>query len=68
MKKLIRSIATGAFLTQEGGWTEQVFRSRRFSDLSQAVNTKEILQLTEVELYYSFSEEISEWDFALPLG
>ena len=67
MKKLIRSIATGAFLAEEGGWTNQVFRSREFPDSSQAARAKDTLQLEDVELYYSFDEEVSEWDFTLPL-
>jgi hypothetical protein len=68
MKRLIRSKATRLFLAAAGGWTDEVGQALRIGEFKDVWTTAQRLQLQEVELYYSFSDWVSEWDFALPLN
>ncbi len=69
MKKLIRSTTTRAFLTPNGGWTNEIKGAREFSDYAEAATLRLQLLLKDVEMYYAFSEEASsQSDFTLPLN
>lgn len=68
VKKFVRARATKRFLTRDQSWTEDLTGAWSFTDLSEGEATIARLQLLDVEIYYSFGEElkISEWDFCLP--
>ncbi len=57
------------FLTEDGGWTDDISQAWHFSRVESPSIAKERFNLKEVELYYSFKDEEipSEWDFAIPL-
>jgi hypothetical protein len=69
MRKLIRNRATHAFLTEGGGWTEDVTRAMPLTDEEQAVVVKDHLRLENIDLYYRYFEgRETVWDFAVPLN
>jgi hypothetical protein len=68
MRKLIRSKSTGAFLTVDEGWANDLASAREFTEERQAIEAAQRLRLKGVELYYSFrSIEVAPWDFTIPL-
>jgi hypothetical protein len=69
MRKLIRSKSTGAFLTADRGWTNDLVSARGFLQASSAIEEARRLNLEDAEIYYSFSPvEVTPADFAIPLG
>jgi hypothetical protein len=66
--KVIRSRATRMFLTQGGGWTDQVAEAAHFAGVSPALGAAFELGLRGVELCVFFSDlGPTGRDFALPL-
>lgn len=68
MKKLIRNIATKAFLTENGGWTSELKLAKEFRDERSLQRACLTYHLRNCELYYLFGDTLSEqYDFAIPL-
>ncbi len=69
MKKLVRNKATGAFLTGNGDWTQNLSKARVCIDYWEARTLQQQFKLRDVEVYYSEgNESLSEGDFSLPLA
>ena len=68
MTRLIRKKASQAFLTREGGWTDDPRQAWQLPGNLEARAAMHELQLHDVELYYCYLEQqTSHWDFVVPL-
>ena len=68
MRKLIRFRSTRAFVSKDGGCTDNVEQAWDFSTGIEAVGIAHELNLRDVEMYYSFDDsKPSQWDFTIPI-
>lgn len=66
MRRLLRSKANRAFLTKDGVWTRDLRQAWEFKETDEWLSAA--LDLKDVELYYSFDENLpSPLDFTVPL-
>ncbi len=67
MMKLVQNKATKAFLAKDGAWTTDCRLAQVFPTMEAAMAAVGYHQLTGVELYYRFGEDVSKFDFTITL-
>ncbi len=68
MKRLIRNKTTGAFLTQDGKWTDDFHKAWDLPEYRQAFALRDQLGLRDVEVFYCYDDEAtSETNFTVSL-
>jgi hypothetical protein len=68
MKKLIWNKATKEYLAVDGSWTTDWRRAQVFPTMEMVWRAQPREERDEVELYYQFREEPSEYDFGVSLS
>ena len=69
LKKLIRSKATGSFLTKDGAWTADMAEASNFAGGAATTEARTKFQLVDCEIYYAFEDRsVSQYDFTIPLS
>ena len=68
MKRLIRDILTGRFLTPKGDWTKEALSALDLLDISAAIAKCDKLGLRNVEYVLQMEDFPGPHDVTLPLG
>jgi len=68
MKRLIRDILTGRFLTPKGDWTKEALSALDLLNINAAIAKCDRLGLRHVEYVLLMEEVPSAYDVSLPLG
>ncbi len=67
MQRLVRTKATGQFLTPDWTWTPHVAQAWRFRDIAQAIGIASQLETIEVEVVLMYGDAPSDHDLSLSM-
>ena len=67
MQRLVKSTATGEFLSPDWRWTNDLAYARRFRDVSEVIGVLRVLEGIQVEMVIMLSDAPSPYDISLPL-
>jgi hypothetical protein len=68
MKRMIRNRANKAFLAEGGNWTSDYRCAQAFTTYEDARKALANQKVKDVEWYYMFGDEPSEYDFTVVLS
>ena len=68
VKRFIRDIPTGRFLTPGGDWSMDALSALDFTNIAAAIVARDKLNLRHVEYVLLIEDVPSAYDVALPLG
>jgi hypothetical protein len=67
VKRLIRDVSTGKFLTSDGAWSGDALKALDFSGLTTAIAARDNFDLKHVEYVLLVGEAPSAYDVTIPL-